>query len=175
MNIQENIITDYLLNMKLIDILGKYKPAHPTLSIYLIRKILIDNNITNRGRYSKYKALINNEHQPIAPLINVVIPNNSTPSLQSQSTPTNTKQRQTTPNKINTQGRITDADVDAIVKPVKKPRQPRKPRQPKQNIKSIDTDNVVKIDEINKVNLVCFPKSQELILKSKQMRANRKK
>jgi hypothetical protein len=172
MNIQENIITDYLLNMKLIDILGKYKPAHPTLSIYLIRKILIDNNITNRGRYSKYKALINNEPQPIAPLINVVIPNNNTPSLQSQSTPTNTKQRQITPNKINS---ITDADVDAIVKPVKKPRQPRKPRQPKQNIKSIDTDNVVKIDEINKVNLVCFPKSQELILKSKQMRANRKK
>jgi hypothetical protein len=172
MNIQENIITDYLLNMKLIDILGKYKPAHPTLSIYLIRKILIDNNITNRGRYSKYKALINNEPQPIAPLINVVIPNNSTPSLQSQSTPTNAKQRQTTPNKINS---ITDADVDAIVKPVKKPRQPRKPRQPKQNIKSIDTDNVVKIDDINKVNLVCFPKSQELILKSKQMRANRKK
>jgi hypothetical protein len=169
MNIQENIITDYLLNMKLIDILGKYKVAHPTLSIYLIRKILIDNNITNRGRYSKYKALINNEHQPIAPLINTLIPNNSTPSLQSQSTPTNAKQRQTTPNKINS---ITDADVDAIVKPVKKP---RKPRQPKQNIKSIDTDNVVKIDEINKVNLVCFPKSQELILKSKQMRANRKK
>lgn len=166
MNIQENIITDYLLNMKLIDILGKYKPAHPTLSIYLIRKILIDNNITNRGRYSKYKALINNEPQPIAPLINAVIPNNGTPSLQSQSTPTNAKQRQTTPNKTDTQGRITD---DAIIKPVKKP------RQPKQNIKSIDTDNVVKIDEINKINLVCFPKSQELILKSKQMRANRKK
>jgi hypothetical protein len=169
MNIQENIITDYLLNMKLIDILGKYKPSHPTLSIYLIRKILIDNNITNRGRYSKYKALINNEPQPIAPLINAIIPNNSTPSLQSQSTPTNAKQRQTTPNKTDTQGHITD---DAIIKPVKKPRQPR---QPKQNIKSINTDNVVKIDEINKVNLVCFPKSQELILKSKQMRANRKK
>jgi hypothetical protein len=172
MNIQENIITDYLLNMKLIDILGKYKPSYPTLSIYLIRKILIDNNITNRGRYSKYKALINNEPQPIAPLINAIIPNNGTHSLQSQSTPTNAKQRQTTPNKTDTQGHITD---DAIIKPVKKPRQPRQPRQPKQNIKSIDTDNVVKIDEINKVNLVCFPKSQELILKSKQMRANRKK
>jgi hypothetical protein len=169
MNIQENIITDYLLNMKLIDILGKYKLAHPTLSIYLIRKILIDNNITNRGRYSKYKALINNEPQPITPLINAVIPNNS---KQSQSKPTNTKQTQSTPNKINS---ITDADVDAIIKPVKKPRQPRQPRQPNQNIKSIDTDNVFKIDEINKVNLVCFPKSQELILKSKQIRANRKK
>lgn len=163
MNIQENIITDYLLNMKLIDILGKYKPSHPTLSIYLIRKILIDNNITNRGRYSKYKALINNEPQPITPLINAVIPNNN---KQHQTTPTNNKQHQTTPNKNDS---ITD---DAIIKPVRKPRQPR---QPKQNIKSIDTDNVVKIDEINKVNLVCFPKSQELILKAKQMRANRKK
>ena len=166
MNIQDNVITDYLLNMKLIDILGKYKPSYPTLSIYLIRKILIDNNISNRGRCCKYKGLLNNEPQPTAPLINDVIPNNSTPSLQSQSTPTNAKQRQTTPNKNDS---ITD---DAIVKPVKKPRQPRKP---KQNIKSIDTDNVAKIDEINKVNLVCFPKSNELILKSKQMRANRKK
>jgi hypothetical protein len=163
MNIQENIITDYLLNMKLIDILGKYKPSHPTLSIYLIRKILIDNNITNRGRYSKYKALINNEPQQITPLINAVIPNNN---KQHQTTPTNNKQHQTTPNKNDS---ITN---DAIIKPVRKPRQPR---QPKQNIKSIDTDNVAKIDEINKVNLVCFPKSNELILKSKQMRANRKK
>jgi hypothetical protein len=167
MNIQENIITDYLLNMKLIDILGKYKPSHPTLSIYLIRKILIDNNITNRGRYSKYKALINNDAPtPPIPLINAVIPNNS---KQSQSIPINTKQTKSKPNKTDS---ITD---DAIIKPVKKPRQPRQPRQPKQNIKSIDTDNVVKIDEINKVNLVCFPKSQELILKAKQMRANRKK
>lgn len=164
MNIQENIITDYLLNMKLIDILGKYKPSHPTLSIYLIRKILIDNNITNRGRYSKYKALINNDAPtPPIPLINAVIPNNN---KQSQSIPINAKQTKSTPNKTDS---ITD---NAIIKPVKKPRQPR---QPKQNIKSIDTDNVVKIDEVNKVNLVCFPKSQELILKAKQMRANRKK
>ena len=161
MNIQENIITDYLLNMKLIDILSKYKVAHPTLSIYLIRKILIDNNISNRGRCCKYKGLLNNEPHQNPHLINAVIPNNS-----KQSTPTNTKQRQTTPNKTDS---IKD---DTLIKPVKKPRQPRKP---KQTIKSIDTDNVVKIDEINKVNLVCFPKSQELILKSKQMRANRKK
>jgi hypothetical protein len=164
MNIQENIITDYLLNMKLIDILSKYKVAHPTLSIYLIRKILIDNNISNRGRCCKYKGLLNNEHQPITPLINAVIPNNS-----KQSTPINTNQRQTTPNKTDS---IKD---DTLIKPVKKPRQPRQPRKPKQTIKSIDTDNDVKIDEINKVNLVCFPKSNELILKSKQMRANRKK
>jgi hypothetical protein len=83
MEIHENIISDYLLNMKLIDILGKYKPTHPTLSIYLIRKILIDNNITNRGRYSKYKALITNAASPIN--IN-----------QRQSTPINAKQRNAT-------------------------------------------------------------------------------
>ena len=174
MNIQENIITDYLLNMKLIDILGKYKPLHPNLSIYIIRKILIDNNITNRGRYSKYKAVINNDAPtPPITLINAVIPNNS---KQSQSIPINTKQNQTTPtNTKQTKSKPIKSDSitdDAIIKPVKKPRQPR---QSKQTIKSIDTDNVVKIDEVNKVNLVCFPKSQELILKSKQMRANRKK
>jgi hypothetical protein len=183
MNIQESIITDYSLNMKLVDILCKYKPTHPTLSIYIIRKILLDNNITNRGRYSKYKALINtvipiNSKQPRPAPTNPKQPRPTpTNPKQPQPTPTNPKQPQPTP--INTnhpQPTPNKPDIDAIIKP-------RQPKQPKQPIKSIDTEDILKIDEVNKVvhttnegiNLVCFPKSQELILKAKQMRANRKK
>jgi hypothetical protein len=121
MNIQENIITDYLQGMKLTDILGKYNPTYPTLSNYLIRKILIDNNIQNRGRYSKYKALINNE----------------------------------TPERMRTQHTTTPNDDTHTTTP------------------NDDTHTLLPLQ--SQTNIACFPKSNELILKSKQMRARRAK
>ena len=111
----------------------------------LIRKILIDNNITNRGRYSKYKALITNA---TASPINI---------NQRQSTSINAKQHNaaastaSTPN--NTAYALTSRRSGAV------------PRDYAPDISDATTA------EINKV----VNASQELISKAKHTRANRKK